>query len=68
MAEVIDMKATGEQESDDMSLLDGELMVAAIEKELTWHTEHLACEEMALAGNRKHEAVEAHKHLGCSPI
>ena len=68
MAEVIDMKANGEQESDDMSLLNGELMVAAIEKELKWHTEHLACEEMALAGNRKHEAEEAHRHLGCSPV
>ena len=68
LAEFIDMKANDEQESDAMSLLNGELMVAAIEKELKWHTEHLACEEMALAGNRKHEANEAHKHLGCSPL
>jgi hypothetical protein len=68
IAEVIVMKAVDEQESDALSMLNGERMVAAIEKELTWHTEHLACEEMALAGNRNHEALEAHKHLGCSPL
>ena len=73
IAEVIAMGARSDHEEesckemDEMSLEQTKLMMVAVENEYKFQRDHLACEELAFAGNRKHGQWKPISILGAHP-